>query len=554
MRNRSHEIRVESRPLLIILVIGLLTFIACSDSTKPKPSPEPSPSDLLTSMLSVAVIPGGSETITVTAFDDDGLPEACDVSCNDDAIATVTSDGSSFVVTGVDYGNTSLAITTQSGNTKNIPVTVYDHRVLDTGELLVTYTDRFTWLRSYDGTGMEHPHSASFFHPIPPEGFYALGSYGFLGYEEDRDIDGEHAVMVVKPKEGSDAVAFPTECVRVSNFSSSPSHLNQMKPIPPSGYKAMGMVSCTDYVHWCGHCLEVACIREDLTIPGRVIDDKDEQPDSDSWFYDSHFFYYDDSENNSYCPSGTRGITDFWKIFPPEHEYQEPGLFYLDTGTYVTSCSADAPAHHDVMNSLRFEIPLLMEAPEQYYTPRLTGYDTPPGYSDPVMSREVLVPCTIIHDELWGDDIGLQVEHSPFYRLERQVFYKLVGFINNTTSTVQPLSVHITVGISEADTRTFSTETEITISAEVGVSIECFSSKVSVSLSRTFGYESSHQVAEFSEWSDWIPIYAPPYTAVACWQKFNRFVLKRHHGTSLETVAEKEIGIKSWVTDQYPDL
>ena len=44
-----------------------------------------------------------------------------------------------------------------------------------------------------------------------------------------------------------------------------------------------------------------------------------------------------------------------------------------------------------------------------------------------------------------------------------------------------------------------------------------------------------------------------PGKAVAIWQRYNRFVLKRHNGTSLEPVKAWEFGINSFVTDEYPD-
>jgi hypothetical protein len=362
-------------------------------------------------------------------------------------------------------------------------------------------------------------------------------------------IVGEHAMMVVKPKEGSDAVAFPVDCIlksKVDNVG-----LWTAEPVPPEGYKAMGHVYCTNFTYWCGHCEEVACIREDLTIPGGVIDDKDQRPNSISWFYDTHYWYY--ALDWSYCPVEERGIIDFWKIFPPDHEYQDPDLAYLNTGTYVSWCSDDPPEHHDVMNILKFKLPLLVEAPEQNYTPQLTGYDTPPMYTDPVMSREVLVPCTIIRDLQFEDDIGWQVANSPFYRLERQVFYKRIGFLNNTTSIVQPFDVEIRAGVTTTESEEFRTETAVSIRYDVGVNIDWFSSRVSVTLSQTFGYESIHSISELNEVAYWIPIHAPPHKAVACWQKYTRFVLKRHNGTSLETVKQWEFGIDSYVTDEYPD-
>ena len=44
-----------------------------------------------------------------------------------------------------------------------------------------------------------------------------------------------------------------------------------------------------------------------------------------------------------------------------------------------------------------------------------------------------------------------------------------------------------------------------------------------------------------------------PGKAVAIWQRYNRFVLKRHNGTTVEPVKAWEFGINSFITDEYPD-
>jgi hypothetical protein len=39
----------------------------------------------------------------------------------------------------------------------------------------------------------------------------------------------------------------------------------------------------------------------------------------------------------------------------------------------------------------------------------------------------------------------------------------------------------------------------------------------------------------------------------AIWQQYNRFVIKRHNESVIETVKVWEFGVNSFVTDEYPD-
>ena len=137
--------------------------------------------------------------------------------------------------------------------------------------------------------------------------------------------------------------------------------------------------------------------------------------------------------------------------------------------------------------------------------------------------------------------------------LERQVFYKLLYHNYNQTSEVQTNSVLIRSGVTTTESESYWNETSISVTVEAGVSIEMFSGKVSTTVSTSFGYESMTSVAELQEKEVSSSINTPPGKAAALWQKFNRYVLKRHNGTTLEPVAAWEFGIDSYVTDEYPD-
>ena len=68
------------------------------------------------------------------------------------------------------------------------------------------------------------------------------------------------------------------------------------------------------------------------------------------------------------------------------------------------------------------------------------------------------------------------------------------------------------------------------------------------------GYSSSTTIGEFREESVTKDIVVPPHTAAALWQLIHRFTLKRRNRNTWETVgAPWEVGVNSFVVDQYPD-
>jgi hypothetical protein len=183
----------------------------------------------------------------------------------------------------------------------------------------------------------------------------------------------------------------------------------------------------------------------------------------------------------------------------------------------------------------------------------LNGYDTPPDETAPLMAKAMLVPCSIINDLTYSSDPGWQVANSPFYRLERQVYYKRLYHNHNQTSETQTNSVTIRSGITTTESERVWSETSISLTVEAGVSFKAFSGKISATVSRTFGYETQTSVAELQEREVSTSINTPPGKAASLWQQYNRYVLYRHNGTDLEPVSEWEFGIDSYVTDEYPD-
>jgi hypothetical protein len=483
----------------------------------------PAESLLLVDPPSVKLVPGGTQVVLVTAADERGRPLPFSAECDDEDVATITVTDSSIAVTGLDYGTAELAVSCGAGLSRTFPVQVYDPQVLETDELIIAFVDSFQYRWRDRGSGQ--PDDGQYYHPVGGDGFKPLGSVGWRGYWNPNGLDW---AMVVKAKPGSDALAPPDSYRFVWNDrgSGSDDDGSFWMPIPPPGYVALGTVAQAGYD--VPGLDDVVCVREDLTVPGEA--------GSYIWKY-------------VVFPGTVRFAS--WRVDPPNAGPHDNA--YLSTGTFVAWTSGDRPQVHPVMNVLKIPLPLLAEAPYQTYVPRLTGYDSPAEQTVPMMAKELLIPCTLLNDSLFAGNPMWRINNSPFYRLERQVYYKLLYHNYNQTSETQTNSVTIRSGVTTTESNRFWNETGISITVEAGVSIELFSGKVSTTVSTTFGYETQTSVAELQEKEVSSSINTPPGKSAALWQKYNRYVVKRHNGTRLEPVAAWEFGIHSYVTDEYPD-
>jgi len=487
-------------------------------------------SSLLVSMPAVAVVPGGVEMITVEATDENGDPVTCDVTCSDETVASIVHTGGVIEVTGEDYGTATLTVTSATGLEKDIPVQVYNHRLIDAGELLISFTDKFKYRWRDSASGGRY--DGNFWHPVPEAGWYALGSLGFggtrgFGYHNP---NGVYSMIVVK--ESSDAnpnlppLKHPLSYDKI--WDDRDTHATDSgsfwTPVCPLGYKAMGVVAQGG---WSSPSInDVVCVREDLTIPGEAAD-----------------LVWNDADTG-----GTYGSFGSWLIQNKADKPHE--LAHLEAGTFVGWNRHQRPETHDTMNLLKVRLPMLAEAPVQSYVPRLESYDTPPHETVPLMAKVMLMPYTMVKDQDYFDE--WRWEESPFYRLERYVYYKLLYHNHNQTNVQQDNSVEIVSGVSTTESDSFWEETSVSITAEAGINFKAASAKISATVSRSFGYETMSSVTELQEKHVTSTVSTPPNSAAALWQQLNRYVLKRHNGTNVETVYEWEFGIDSYTTSMYP--
>jgi len=391
MKDSLYSVRI-----ILLILVSLSTLITSCEKSPTEPVITPSSTEnLLLSRISVAVVPGGQETVIISATDNNNSRETCTVICDKSDIAQVTLTDSVLHITGVKFGAALVTVTSKSGVQRDLPVEVYNHKVLDTGELLITYVDTF-YYRWHDG-GSGQPIDGAYYHPITTDGFRAIGSLGQSGYNNP---DGKKSIMAVKAKDGSDALAEPTDYTLVWNDKGSGSDNDGSFwiPVPPAGYVAMGIVAQRGYNKPALN--DVVCVRADLTTIGEV--------GAFIWRYQILGI-----------------ITQFssWTIDPPDAGPHEQA--YLATGTFVAVNSGTEPSIHPAMNVLKLPLPLLGEAPYQTYVPELTGYDTPSSETVPMFACAMLMPCTILKDPLYSNNPHWRIRNSPFYRLEREVYYKL---------------------------------------------------------------------------------------------------------------------------------
>ena len=512
---------IKTLPCLFLFLT--LLFISGCDKTPHEPEVEP---ELLVYCQSISLVKGGTQTVIVSSHDKYGGSDGFTVTCKDASVASVVIFDTTFSVIGMNYGSTSITITSLSGKSAGIPVRIYDPQILDTEELLIAFSQTFQFRWNDNGSGQSM--NGSYWHPLTTDGFKALGSLGFQGHYNPT---GKHGVIVLKAKSGSEALAAPVDYTLL--FSDQGSHAKDSGsfwiPVPPAGYKAMGIVTQSGYNK--PDLEDVVCVREDLTIPGEV----------------GELLW-----KCAYLDNPWLKIFSSWKIEPPaagphENAYLAPGTFVAVSSTF------DPPSVHSVMNVLNVPLPMLADTPYQDYFPGLKGFNQPQDETVPILVREMLVPCTILSDQAYKNDIMWRITNSPFYWFERQVFYKLLYYKYNQTSVQQHESYTRKIGVTTLESDEFWSETSISVSVEGGISIRMLEEKVSATVSTSFGYSSMTSVSELQHEENETGADVPPGKAVAVWQRWNRFVLKRHNGISMERVKAWEFGINSFVTDEYPD-
>ncbi|OKJ15943.1 Vps62-related protein [Kitasatospora sp. CB01950] len=358
------------------------------------------------------------------------------------------------------------------------------------GDLEIAYTTRFQL--GLDSSSKRTRLSGSFYHPVPPEGFHVLGSIGFPSLT---DPNGKVAALCVREAAGTTggALARPKGYEWVWNDTGTGGTDGSCwRPVPPPGYRPLGNVFV--YGHAEPSTDLVMCVREDLTVPA---------PAGDLIWNDG----------------GGGGKYDFsaWKISAPDQYVDEtPGATkaVITPESFVALAGYEKPSSAPELYALC--LPLPSERTElSPAAPALTGRTRPAQSTPAVTDHSVRVPLTAVRDD--AKSPAWRIENSPYYTIERRVWWSLLLFNDNRTDTDQTVEDAVTVGVEKTSSETFSRNTGVSVSAEVGVKIFGTGATVSASVSAELGYESSTSVSEFRSRTVTRRLVTPKNTAGALW-------------------------------------
>jgi hypothetical protein len=335
-------------------------------------------------------------------------------------------------------------------------------------------------------------------------------------------------VPVVKALQ-ADALAIPTDFTQIWNDNNSGASMNGSfwRPVCPANYKALGHVGAEN--SWDKPPLDVIrCVRMDLVeiaaVGGQIWNDRS---------------------------SGASLNFSAWSVMIP------PGVPSIGTmpiapGTFVGAGDWNQPSSDAAANMVRLDIPIVREVDLGNAFPKLESL-LPPEETTPVqLGRSILIPFTNVADP--ARTLGYKVDTSPFYRLDRDVYYRRLLHQYNSTDLEQPISHAVTTGVSMERSEEFSITTGISVTVSGGVNFGVGSAGSEVTVSLELGYTTSTTLGEFREETISKDVVVPPHSSAALWQLIHRFTLKRRNGSAWETVGTPwEIGVNSFVVDSYPD-
>lgn len=385
-------------------------------------------------------------------------------------------------------------------------------------DLKINFTNEFSQV--WDDKGSRGDSDGAYWRPIATlSGYHPLGDYGCNHYN---GVNGQVAVAIVSDINGPSGTALRPpmdyQLVWTDKGSGADADGSIWRPIPPTGYVALGLVCNKGYNKPSFDIMR--CVRVDLVISSLVGDP-----------------IWDDK--------GTGSESDFssWQITPPG---APSGEAYLSAGTFVGVQSHQKPSADVNAYALRFQVALSIFEPSP--RPVLHNYDRPSGYEETKLTYISYLPWFTVKDPNLTP--ATQLLRSPVYRLERFDEYKLIGHGHNTTTAEQTFSWESTTGTSGESYKSFTSTTSIEMGAEWGLG-DFFT--VSAKLSQSF----SHTAGSSSGWTksttNTVNVAVPSKLAVAGFTITSTYKLYRQDGTQLSSSVTYSDG-DSIFWAQYPPL
>jgi len=478
-------------------------------------------SNLSLDRLGAAVSLGNTVDINVTPLL--GTLEALTVSSSDPNVATVSTSSAvagqieTITVNAVTEGSVIVTASTQSGDSRYFPVTVYDPLVMDVGDMLIKIVDKFEYRWNDRNSGASLSYAA--FHPIAPQGYKTLASIGAPSYASN--IDGTTWAIVVKDK-GTNTDHPPmvdpesyTEIISWVDWNNpfASVHVKAWRPVCPTNlpdeYVAMGTVVGGDGTSG------AVCLRKDLTD------------------YGVSEFKWNDANSGSALP-----VFSLWQINARERSgansaYTELEKAYVATGSIVIMPDRTDPLqnndYRELTRILKIKPKVLIDAEYPGWEPTLTSVNIEPSSdTQPILTKAIMVPFTAFTDPN-VPNLNWQVVNSPFYVLERTQYWNKEWWGSSGGSRTW------TVGISDTNTQASWQQTSVETTNSYGFELKGVSGSMTSTVTETLGFATSTAVSVFSEDSTTVNVGSPPAgSKIAVYRKRNQVTLWRQGDIGLD--------------------
>lgn len=388
------------------------------------------------------------------------------------------------------------------------------------GDLILTFTTSFTLRYNDKNSGASQ--DGAFWQPNCPAGFFPLGGVGVGNYN---DINGTSWALCVKDgSKNQDALKHPEDYTQIWNDKKSGASMDGAcwRAKAPKGYVALGDIFGKGYDK--PALTDMVCVRADLIEEGAI--------GNQIW-----------SDKNS----GASMDIDTYEIVVPDgtNLSETNGLFAANT--FVANNAYGKPTGAPVINCLNLPFPVVVNPDPA--VPTLNSTNMPPSTTGKTIDRIVTVPFTCLNDN--KKSVAWKVQYSPFYTVERVIYYELELFDYNQTKVDQTVSKTVTTGVSKSQTDTFSVTTGISVTAKGGVSFLGTGGEVSATVSVELGWESSTGIEQFVEDSVQRSMVTQPATAGALWALAYTLMAVRADKTVLGDLLSFDVD--SFVHAQYPN-
>ncbi|GBG86920.1 hypothetical protein CBR_g44375 [Chara braunii] len=153
-------------------------------------------------------------------------------------------------------------------------------------------------------------------------------------------------------------------------------------------------------------------------------------------------------------------------VYPPDEKER---LSLLVNGFVAGTLYAGLPSATPYLLDLP---PIVYRQAVTAVAPNVTSYERPdPPDTAKVVDNAVVVPCVIVNDN--NHTAAWQVATSPFYKIERRIYYHLEMHANGMNcSSAGEITQQITTGVITNTTEEVTSKTNIRASSETGISLE----------------------------------------------------------------------------------